>query len=106
MSNIKLPKGFKAINNGGGDAWDFKKMKTLEGVMGSVREFDSKFKKGEKQRAATITTKNGDITVFERAGLRQLFDVKKGKRVYLAYTGPKKIAGRKKPMESFVVAVA
>lgn len=111
-SKAQLPKGFKPISGGGGGAWEFKKEPVLEGTLVSIREFESKFKdpatkKYKVQKAATIERKDGSqVTVFESAGTRALFDVKKGKRVAIVYEGTMKIKGRAQPMKLFQVGVA
>lgn len=103
---VALPKGFTAIT-GGGNSWDFKKQKTLQGVLKKIEgPFKSKQYKDKEFRVARIETKDGEVSVFERAGTRALFDLKKGSKVFIGYVGKKKIPGRKEPMEEFIVATA
>lgn len=105
---VQLPKGFTAIT-GGGNSHDFKKEKTLQGVLVGVKKVtQNKGKKDERTvRLAIIRKADGTETaVWESAGNRALFDVKKGKKVFIALVGMKKLPGRKQPMKDFVVAVA
>jgi hypothetical protein len=108
---VALPAGFKAITAGGDYApsWEFERTPVIEGVLKSVRVW-RKPKKGKEPardvRIATVATKNGDLSVWESAGLRALFTVKKGKRVALVYKGKRRIKGRTQPMRDFQVGVA
>lgn len=103
-----LPKGFKPITGGKGSSWAYRDEPTLSGTLLKFGEVPSKYKKGETQRFAEIK-RDGDgatITVWESAGTRPLFELKKGKRIAVAYLGEKKIKGRKQPMHDFAVGAA
>lgn len=107
----QLPSGFKPISGGSGTAWDYKAEPVLEGKLVSITEFESKFKdpatkKFKKQKRAVIQRKDGsEVGVYESAGTRPLFDVKKGKQVAIVFLGTKKIKGRAQPMKEFAVGV-
>jgi hypothetical protein len=107
---VELPKGFKAITGSGDFApnWDFEKQPLIEGVLKAVRAVtQNKGKKDEREvNVYTITTKGGDLTVWESTALRALQDVKKGKRVAIAFQGFRKLKGRPQPMKDFTVGVA
>ena len=105
-TTAELPKGYKAITGGG--SWKYKELPLLEGVLIKFGSTPSKFskKKGDVQRFAIIATGDGDVTVWESAGTRALFDVKPKKKVCIAYRGEVKIKGRKQSMHDFVVGVA
>jgi hypothetical protein len=99
---VALPKGFIAIT-GGGNSWQPKKPgEFIEGKLISVKTVHQE-KKGKGKNAVpardvpvyTIATKNGDVQVWESAGLRALAQVKKGKTVYIAFIAKKSIGGGK-----------
>lgn len=100
----ELPKGYKAITGGG--SWQYELKPVLEGALVKFGKTPSKYKKGETQRFAILATKDGDVTVWESAALRALFDLKPKAKVCLMFRGMKKIKGRKLPMKDFVVGVA
>lgn len=107
---VELPAGFKAIQGGGDFApsWDWKKQPVIEGIMHGIRSVKLP-KKGKiparEVQVYTIRTKDGDVGVWESAGLRALKEVKKGKQVAIVYLGQKKIKGRPQPMRDFQVGV-
>lgn len=109
-AKVQLPSGFKAIQGGGDFApsWDWKKHPVIEGIMQGIRAVKLP-KKGKiparEVHVYTIRTKDGDVGVWESAGLRALNQVKKGKQVAIAYLGQKRIKGRPQPMRDFVVGV-
>lgn len=103
----KLPAGFKAIS-GGGDSWKpEKKGASINGVMGTVKVVHMP-KKGKQPardvNVHTIKTKEGDIQVWQSAGLKALEKVKKGKPVYVEFTGKRVIKKGQAPMREYVVA--
>lgn len=87
----QLPKGFKAIASGGGDSVEWKKGMVVEGNVLEIKELERKNpKKGEDptMRLMRIKTKTGEVSVWEKAGLKGLFAVaKKGKAVYIEHLG-------------------
>lgn len=89
--NPQLPKGFKAITGGGGNSVEWKKGLVVTGNVVEIKVIPKKNpKKGEdpNMRLMVIKTKDGDVGVWEKAGLRALFDVaKKGKAVYIEHIG-------------------
>lgn len=95
VSKVQLPAGFKAIS-AGGDSWKPNEVgASITGVLHSVKSvhFDEE-KKGKKvvQEARdvnvyTIRTKDGDVQVWQSAGLKALTEVKKGRQVYIRYDG-------------------
>ncbi len=108
MSNLKLPAGFKAVS-GLGQSWKPKKKgETVQGILRNIRTVKIA-KKGKQParewRIAVITTDSGDVEIGESAGVRALFDQKKGSRVAVQYLGLRKIPGRPQPMRDFVVGV-
>lgn len=90
-TGAKLPAGFKQITGGGGDSVDWKKQKIVTGVVLEIKEIDKKNpKKGENptMRLMRIATKDGDVTVWEKSGIKALFDAaKKGKHVFIQHIG-------------------
>jgi len=92
LATVTLPKGFKPITGGGGDSVDWTVTKVVEGNVIEVKTIDKKNpKKGENptMRLMRIKTKAGaEVTVWEKAGLKGLFEVaKKGKAVYIQHIG-------------------
>jgi hypothetical protein len=97
----QLPSGFKAISKGG-DSWIPKEVgDAITGTLVKVKSvhFDAEMK-GKKivrqerdVNVYTIHTKNGDVGVWESAGLKALQDVKKKQQVYIRFDG----MGRAKP---------
>lgn len=111
MSKIQLPKGFNPIQAGGqfAPSVDWKRTKTVTGKLVALRSAKFKGQDGKPRtvRIAEIEiSKGNNVSIFESAGNRALFDVKKGTRVFVAYKGLKKLPGRKQPMREFVVATA
>ena len=101
---VELPAGFKAIS-AGGDSWKPEKVgASITGVMTGVKQVHfPEEKKGKKvTREArdvniyTIRTKDGDVNVWQSAGLKALAEVKKGKQVYIRFDG----MGKAKPGQS------
>lgn len=109
MKKVSLPKGFNPIAAGGqfAPSHDFRLEKICTGALLAVRK--TTFDKGKKDertvRIATIKTAKGERSVWESAGNRALFDVKKGTQVFVQYIGMKKLKGKKNAMREFVVAV-
>lgn len=111
---VALPAGFKAINTRG-DSWPGQNAKagvSIQGIMHAVKtvHFDEE-KKGKKVvREArdvpvyTIRTKEGDVQIWESAGLKALAEVKKGKPVYVRYDGMGKAKPGKNPPRLYTVA--
>src|SRR5256885_2277436 len=98
-----LPTGYKPIERGGFAAsWDFRKQPLIEGVFNGFRTIEQG--KGRQKREVKVTEIDGR-TVWESAALRPLFDLKKGTRVAIAFTGFKKIPGRTQPMKLFEIGV-
>lgn len=87
----QLPKGFKAISGGGGNAVEWKKGMIVTGVVVEIKTIQKKNpKKGEDPttRIMIVKTKDGDRGVWEKAALHGLFDAaKKGKQVYIEHLG-------------------
>lgn len=103
----QLPKGFTAITSGGNSWKPDKPGESIEGIMVGVKVVTIPKKGRQPERDCNvykIKTKNGDVDVWESAGLRALANIKKGKPVYIAYVGKKKIPGQQQPMRDFVVA--
>jgi hypothetical protein len=104
----QLPKGFKAIT-GGGDSWKpEKKGASIQGVLSAVKSvhFDKKGKMAARDvNVYTIRTKDGDLSVWDSAGLRALANVKKGREVFVQYLGLKQIGKGRNPMRDYLVAV-
>lgn len=108
----ELPKGYKAISGLGG-SWDYKKQPLLEGTIVSFKDVPStKFFEGKGknktpkiQRLCNIMTASGEVGVWESAGTRALFGLKKGKKVAVLFKGLKKIPGRNMPMKLFDVGI-
>ena len=99
-----LPKGFKAITGGGGDAIEWKKAgQIVHGVVIEVKTVARKvFKKGEDPNFRILRIKEKgtgkEVGVFEKAALRGLFDAaKKGREVYIEFLGMGKKVGKKSP---------
>ena len=88
---VILPKGFKAITGGFGDAIDWKEGVVVTGPVLEIKTITKKNpKKGEAPttRLLRVKTKDGEKTVWEKATLRGLFDsVKKGQVVYIEHVG-------------------
>lgn len=105
---VALPAGFKAIG-GLGQSWKpAKPGDTLQGVLKAVKKVNLPKKGKIPARTVpvyTIGTKDGDIQVWESAGLRALGTVKKGKTVAVVFLGKKKIPGQAQPMRDFAVGV-
>lgn len=96
-----MPKGFVAISGGSGDSVDWKKGKVVTGVVKEIKTITIPAKKkGEKPkdtRLMRVETKEGDVTVWEKAALTGLFDkAKRGKQVYIEHLG----MGKAKPGQS------
>jgi hypothetical protein len=96
-----LPSGFKAISKGG-DSWTpTKNGESISGVLTGVKpvHFDAEMKGKKVVRQErdvnvyTIKTKNGEIQVWQSAGLKALENVKKKQQVYIRFDG----MGRAKP---------
>lgn len=103
MSNIKLPAGFKAIAGGGGDSIKWKKGLVVTGNVleiktVQVRDLSSKKAGATKDaRLMRINTKDGEVTIWEKAALHGLFEsAKKGKVVWIRHEG----FGKAKPGQS------
>jgi hypothetical protein len=109
---LQLPSGFKAISGGGmAQTWDYMRQKTLVGTIKSFHTVASSYKddkgKPKKQRNAVVEQKGGEqVTVWESAGTRPVFDLKKGAKIAIVFRGLVKIKGRKEPMKDFQVGVA
>lgn len=108
----KLPKGYKSIT-GFADSWPGTNPKTGASIEGTIKEFghfmtedkDPKTKKIVKRKVLTCTIiekKSGEEKrVVESAGLRPLFKLKKGTKVFIAYTGKLVISKGKNPMRTY-----
>lgn len=105
----QLPKGFKAITGGGGDSVDWKKTKIVTGVVLEIKEIEKKNpKKGENptMRLMRIKTKDGEVSVWEKAGIKALFDVaKKGKHVHIQHVGMAKAKKGQSPANLFIAGM-
>lgn len=89
---VQLPKGFKPITGGGGDSVDWDKTPIVQGNVIEIKTIQKKNpKKGEDPttRLMRIKTKEGaEVAVWEKAGLKALFEVaKKGKAVFIQHLG-------------------
>lgn len=104
----QLPAGFKAITGGGGDSW--KPTKKGESILGTMAGVKSVHFEKEGKRAArdvniyTVKTKEGDLNVWESAGLRALAKIKKGKAVFIQYLGDRVMKKGQSAMHEYVVA--
>jgi hypothetical protein len=88
----QLPKGFKAVTSGGGNSVEWKPGMIVTGNVVEIKTIDKKNpKKGEEPttRLMRIKTSDGaEVTVWEKAALRGLFDIaKKGKAVFIQHVG-------------------
>lgn len=107
---VAVPAGFKAISNMGGDAWKPTKAgASIQGVMGGTKTVQVERKEGKKKvkvdaHIYTIITKDGDVQVWESAGLKSLSTVKKGKQVFIQYIGQRVITKGQNPMREYLVA--
>ena len=105
----QLPKGFSAINSNGGDSW--RPEKEGDSITGNLvkSEVISIPKKGKIPakdiNLYTVKTADGDVKVWESAGLRALAKVKKGKAVFIQYLGLKEMGRGKNAMRDYLVAV-
>ena len=103
----QLPAGFKPIT-GGGDSWHPEKPgEAITGIITAVKIVTMPAKGKQPERDVnlyTVKTKDGDINLWESAGLRALSKLKKGKPVYVEYIGTKQIKKGQAPMREFIVA--
>lgn len=103
----QLPKGFKAIS-GGGNSWKpAKPGDSIEGIMAGSKVV-SLPKNGRiparDVNVYSIKQKSGEaIDVWESGGLKALAKIKKGKPVFIAFVGMKKIKGQSQPMREYLV---
>lgn len=111
ITPIELPKGFKAVSSGFAPSWGYEEQPLLVGTILAFAESpgkykDAKTKKFNMQKNAVIEQADGrgSVTVWESAGTRALFDLKKGALVAITFNGFKKIKNRKEPMKDFTVA--
>lgn len=91
-AKVKLPPGFKVIAGGGGDAVEWKKSgQIVTGVVVEVKTIErKKVRKGEDPtfRMLRVQTKEGVVSIYEKAALKGLFDAaKKGRAVHITYEG-------------------
>lgn len=106
-----LPKGFKAVSSGFAQSWKYEEQPLLVGKILTFSETQSTYKdpatkKFKMQRNAVIEQLDGagTVTVWESAGTRALFDLKKGALIAITFNGFRKIKNRKEPMKDFTVA--
>jgi hypothetical protein len=109
----ELPSGFKAISKGG-DTWRPKHVgDSISGILIAVKSvhFDEE-KKGRKVvrqerdvNVYTIKTKDGDVGVWESAGLKALQDVKKKQQVFIRFDGMGRAKPGQNPPRLYTVAV-
>lgn len=108
-TKIKLPAGFTAVSGMGGDSVEWKKGKIVTGNVLEVKTIDRKnAKKGEKKttRLMRVATKDGDVTVWEKAALSGLFDkARKGKAVYIQHLGMGKAKKGQSAPHTFVSGI-
>lgn len=114
VSKVQLPTGFKAIS-AGGDSWpgrDAEAGASITGILTAVKSvhFDEEKKGKRVVREArdvhvyTIRTKDGDVSVWESAGLKALAEVKKGNAVFIRYDGMGTAKPGKNPPRLYTVA--
>lgn len=89
-SSANVPKGMKALSGSFAPSWDPEKVPELQGTFGDIKEVP--LKQGNKtveRRCVEFTTEKGDrYTVWESAGLKQMFEsVDPGTGVYIRYDG-------------------
>lgn len=107
----QLPKGFKAVSKGFAPSWRYLDNPLLVGKILAFSEVESSYKdpgtkKYKMQKTCVIEQHdgNGPVTVWESAGVRSLFELKKGAEVAITFNGYIPIKGRKEPMKDFTVA--
>lgn len=105
----KIPEGFRRLETGNfPPVHDFTKAAELQGTVNSIKTVEVKTgRKVDKTRIMYVADENGVlVSVWESAALEGLFDeAKPGDEVYIQYTGPIKIKGRKQPMKGFQTAI-
>lgn len=106
-----LPKGFKAVSTGFAPSWRYEENPLLVGKILAFNEVESSYKdpttkKFKMQKNCVVEQDNGagPVTVWESAGTRSLFELKKNTLVAITFNGLKNIKGRKEPMKDFTVA--
>jgi hypothetical protein len=103
---VKLPKGFKAIV--GGDSWKPEKEgENILGVLAAVELVHMPEKGKTPARDVnkyTIKTKEGEVVLWQSAGLTALEKVKKGTAVYIEYLGSEVYKKGQAPMRKYTVA--
>jgi hypothetical protein len=83
---------------------DFEKNPVLTGTVTEVKTIQvKKRKKMEETRIMYVADDDGVVeSVWESAALEKLFDeVKKGEKIWIAFTGMIQIKGRQQPMKGF-----
>lgn len=102
------PEGYERVGSGDfAQSHDFKKYPVLEGEVLATKTIEQGIgKKRRDVRIAVVHRGDVPVTLWESAALAGLFDaVKVGDRVWVKYTGPIKIRGRKQPMKGFDSAI-
>lgn len=102
------PEGYQRVESGDfAQSHDFKKYAVLEGEVLALKTIEQgKGKDRRDVRIAVVHRGDVPVTLWESAALQGLFDtVKVGDRVWVKFTGPIKIRGRKQPMKGFDSAI-
>lgn len=102
-----LPSGFKAIS-ARSDSWvPVKKGESIQGVLvaSKIVSFPKQGKKAARDVPVyTITTKDGDVSVWGSAGLKALASVKKKTQIYIEFIGMGKAKPGQSPPKLYVIA--
>jgi len=111
ITPIELPKGFKAVHSGFAPSWQYESQPLLVGKILAFSETQSTYKdpatkKFKMQKNAVIEQLDGKgtVTVWESAGTRALFELKKNSLIAITFNGFRKVKNRKEPMKDFTVA--
>jgi hypothetical protein len=113
MKTATLPSNVRKLRNQ--LTWNPEELPLLEGDIDGfgnspARNFhDGNWFPGKTQRFAKIAPTDGDgetiYIVYEGGGLSPLFDLDEGSHVAIAFTGMRKVEGRRKPTRVFEVGV-
>jgi hypothetical protein len=108
-SAVPVPPGMRRIEGGNfPPVNDFEKNPVVQGIIHGIKTVAAKIgRKAQDTRIMTIADENGVlVSVWESAALEKLFDeAKPGMQVWIHYTGPISIKGRKQPMKGFECAL-